>query len=98
MFSSIFRRRSMLLTIVLVGLNLSTVSAQVMPKAQVGNLIAKVENGVDEFRKYLERRGDSAPTGAATPDAQSRRGRRRERAQKATAAERRTSWTMPSEI
>jgi hypothetical protein len=81
MFFSIFRRRSVLLTIALVGLNLSTVSAQVMPKAQVGNLIAKVENGVDEFRKYLERRGESARTGAAAPDAQSRRG-----TQKATAA------------
>ena len=81
MFMSIFRRRSALLTIALAGVTLSTVSAQVMPKAQVGNLIAKVENGVDEFRNYLERRGDSARTGDATPDAQSRRG-----TQKATAA------------
>jgi hypothetical protein len=81
MFLSIVRTRSVLLTIVLAGLTLSAVSAQVMPKAQVGNLIAKVENGVDEFRKYLERRGESARTGAATPDAQSRRG-----TQKTTAA------------
>ncbi len=77
MFLSIFRRRSMLLTSVLAGLIVSGVSAQVMPKAQVGNLIAKVENGVDGFRNYLERRGDSARTGAATPDAQSRRGTQR---------------------
>jgi hypothetical protein len=77
MFLSIFRRRSVLLTIVLGAVTLSAVSAQVMPKAQVGNLIAKVENGVDEFRKYLERRGENAPTGAETPDAQSRRGTRK---------------------
>ena len=31
-----------------------------MPKAQVANLIVKVENGVDEFRKYLDRREDNA--------------------------------------
>ena len=35
-------------------------SAQLMPKAQVANLIVKVENGVDEFRKYLDRREDNA--------------------------------------
>ena len=35
-------------------------TAQVMTKPQVGNLIAKVENGVDQFRDYLERRGDNA--------------------------------------
>jgi hypothetical protein len=83
MFLSIFRRRSLLPTIVLAGLILSTVSAQVMPKAQVGNLIAKVENGVDEFRNYLKRRGESA-----TPDAQSRRGTRGQatESQKAAAA------------
>jgi hypothetical protein len=87
MFLSIFRR-SVLPTIVLAGLILNTVSAQVMPKAQVGNLIEKVENGVDEFRNYLKRRGESAPTGSATPDAQSRRGTRGQatESQKAAAA------------
>ena len=87
MFLSIFRRRSLLPIIVLAGLILSTVSAQVMPKAQVGNLIAKVENGVDEFRNYLKRRGESA-TGSATPDGQSRRGTRGQatESQKAAAA------------
>jgi hypothetical protein len=39
---------------------LGTATAQVMPKAQVANLIKKVENGVDEFRDYLERRGEKA--------------------------------------
>jgi seryl-tRNA synthetase len=32
----------------------------VFTKAQVGDRIRKVEDGVDEFRKYLENRGDEA--------------------------------------
>jgi len=73
--------------IVLAGLALNTVSAQIMPKAQVANLIVKVENGVDEFQNYLEHRGDSSRTAAATPEAQSRRGKRGQatESQKATA-------------
>jgi len=35
-------------------------ASQAMTKPQVGNLIAKVENGVDQFRDYLKRRGDNA--------------------------------------
>ena len=57
MILRVFRKSSVLTKIVLAGLALGTVSAQVMPKAQVANLIAKVENGVDEFRNYLENRG-----------------------------------------
>ena len=77
----------MLSAIVLAGFTPSVVSAQLMPKAQVANLIAKVENGVDEFRNYLERRGDSARTVAATPQAQSRSGKHGQatESQKATA-------------
>jgi chromosome segregation ATPase len=57
--------RSSILTTCALGLVLSAVvatvaSGQVMPKAQVANLISKVENGVDEFEKYLERRGENA--------------------------------------
>jgi hypothetical protein len=57
--------RSSLLTTVALALIMSAVVAkvafgQVMPKAQVANLIVKVENGVDDFRKYLERRGENA--------------------------------------
>jgi hypothetical protein len=50
-------------------------SAQLMAKAQVANLIAKVENGVDEFRKYLERRGENAHDAASTAQASGRRKR-----------------------
>jgi hypothetical protein len=58
-------------------------SAQTLAKAQVGNLIAKVENGVDEFRDYLKRRGDNASNAAATT--QARRGKQATESQKARA-------------
>jgi len=48
------------LTLVLSALAVKMVSGQVLPKAHVADLIVKVENGVDEFRKYLERRGENA--------------------------------------
>jgi hypothetical protein len=47
-----------------------------MTKPQVANLIMKVENGVDEFRDYLERRGDNARDAAAAAPAEGRRARR----------------------
>jgi hypothetical protein len=50
-------------------------SAQVMPKAQVANLIVKVENGVDEFRNYLEKRGDNAKDAGNAAQASGRRSR-----------------------
>jgi hypothetical protein len=41
--------------------SLSTVSfAQVLPKPRVADMIRKVEDGVDAFRDYLERRGETA--------------------------------------
>ena len=52
-----------------------TAVAQVMPKAQVANLIMKVENGVDEFRKYLDRRGENASEAADAAKASGRRSR-----------------------
>ena len=52
-------------------------SAQPMAKAQVANLITKVENGVDEFRNYLEKRGDSAKETASTAQAQGKTSRRK---------------------
>jgi hypothetical protein len=87
MLLSIFFNKSVVPVILLAGLTVNTVSSQVMPKAQVADRIAKVENGVDEFRDYLKNRGDSARTTAATPDAQTRRGKRGQASdsQKATA-------------
>ncbi len=60
--------------------------AQLMTKAQVGNLIGKVENGVDEFRDYLNRRGENAKSTASTAQAQGKTARRQATdAQKANA-------------
>ena len=42
-----------------------------------GREIRRVEDGVDEFQKYLERRGDSARSTAASPQAQANKGKRR---------------------
>jgi hypothetical protein len=47
-------------------------AAQAMSKPQVANLIVKVENGTDEFRDYLKRRGENA-SGAQTQAAKGRR-------------------------
>jgi hypothetical protein len=71
-----------ILTTVALGLALiaptaTPAFAQLMPKAQVANLIAKVENGVDEFRDYLEKRGDNAKDTASTAQAQGKTSRRK---------------------
>jgi hypothetical protein len=72
------------------ALTVSTAFAQLMTKPQVANLIVKVENGVDEFRDYLERRGDNARDAAEAAPAEGRRGRRGKatESQKAAANER----------
>ncbi len=51
--------------------------AQALTKAAVGEKIRQVENGVDEFRNYLNQRGENARTAAASPQGQARQGRRR---------------------
>ena len=61
--------------VVFAGLILGTATAQMMPKAQVGNLIRKVENGVDEFRDYLERRGENARSSERQRPARERSGK-----------------------
>jgi hypothetical protein len=66
----------LLFSLALVGLAASKAEAQMMPKAQVANLIAKVENGVDEFRKYLDRKGENAKNTASTAQAQGRKAKR----------------------
>ena len=54
-----------------------------MPKARVADLIRKVENGTDEFRDYLKRRGENAQS-AQGQAKRSKRGTASE-SQKATA-------------
>jgi hypothetical protein len=56
-----------------IGLATSTATAQPMAKAQVANLITKVENGVDEFRSYLEKRGENARDANAAAESSGRR-------------------------
>ena len=63
------------LVLSLIGFTERPASAQMMAKAQVANLIAKVENGVDQFRDYLDKRGDNAKDAASTAQASGRRKR-----------------------
>ncbi len=54
-----------------------TITAQPLPKAAVAEKIRQVENGVDEFRNYLERRGDNARDTASNAQQSGKTGRRR---------------------
>jgi hypothetical protein len=65
------------LAIAIIGLAERPAFAQLMAKAQVANLIAKVENGVDQFRDYLDKRGDNAKDAASTAQAQGKTSRRK---------------------
>ncbi len=55
-----------------IALSTPSFAQPVVAKAQVANLIAKVENGVDDFRKYLDKRGENAK-GASTTASGKRR-------------------------
>ena len=68
-----------------IGMTGRPVSAQLMTKPQVANLIKNVENGVDEFRNYLEKRGDNASDAASAAAASGRRSRQATSNQKAKA-------------
>ena len=74
------------LSISVIGLTGIPASAQMMAKAQVANLIAKVENGVDEFRNYLEKRGENARDAAASTEGAGRKKRQATESQKANAS------------
>ena len=67
----------------------ATAAAQVVTKAQVGDLIRKVEDGVDEFEKYLEQRGKNARAAASTAPAEGGTARRRRNTSAATTEARR---------
>lgn len=59
--------------VALIGPAASSATAQPMAKAQVANLITRVENGVDEFRNYLEKRGENASDAKSNAQASGRR-------------------------
>jgi hypothetical protein len=62
--------------LILAGFSAGTTAAQPLTKPQVANLIVKVENGVDEFRNYLKKRGENATAAASAPQTQARRAKR----------------------
>ena len=80
-------RSAVLIGIALIAVTVRPASAQLMPKAQVANLISKVENGVDEFRNYLEKRGDNARDTASTAQTSGRKKRQATESQKAKASD-----------
>ena len=67
--------------VMMIGLSPNKATAQPMAKAQVANLITKVENGVDEFRNYLEKRGENASDAQSTAQSRRRAGRARPRSE-----------------
>src|SRR4249920_1782401 len=85
MYRTAFTAVALALSLPLIGLPDRPASAQMMAKAQVANLIAKVENGVDEFRNYLEKRGDNARDASSTAQASGRKKRQATDSQKANA-------------
>lgn len=64
------------LTLLFSAFTANIVYGQAMAKPQVANLIVKVENGVDEFRKYLDQRGDNAKDAGDSAKANGSRSRR----------------------
>ena len=76
MTSLLAHRWALTAVIAFTGVAAGTAKAQTVSKPQVANLIAKVENGVDQFRDYLKKRGDNARSAASTPQAQGRRAKR----------------------
>ena len=76
--SRMFANRSLRLACVSAAVVMITgMLAQTLPKAAVGEKIRRVEDGVDQFRKYLETRGDNARSTAASPQGQAKQGKRR---------------------
>ena len=73
-----------LIAVLLLAAGPSFSAQPAVTKARVADLIVKVENGVDDFRKYLEQRGDNAKD-ASDSSAAKRRGKTATSSQKANA-------------
>src|SRR6476619_5065121 len=86
MHCTILTSAALALSLSVIGLTDRPASAQIKAKAQVANLIAKVENGADEFTNYLEKRGDNARDASSTAQASGRQKRQASESQKATAS------------
>ena len=83
---TVMHQRALGLFVLVIAMATPTAAQAPITKAHVANQIVKVENGVDEFRKYLERRGENAQT-AANSGATKQRGRTATQSQKAVASE-----------
>ena len=70
-------KRSALFVLLLLVI-VTPVAGQSWTKAQVGDLIKTVEDRTDDFKEYLEDKGDEARSRAAGGESSSRRGRRAE--------------------
>ena len=68
-------KKLILLAAVLISGLPTALAAQPVSKARVGELIKNVEDGVDDFRNYLERRGDDARDKSKDGNNQGRKGR-----------------------
>jgi hypothetical protein len=86
MYRTVLTTVALAMPLLLIGLTGRPASAQPMAKAQVANLIVKVENGVDDFKKYLEKRGENAHEASSTAPASGRKKRQATESQKATAS------------
>jgi len=75
-------KQVILFVILLSAVSANLALAQGMAKAQVGNLIKQVEDGVDKFRDYLDKRGETAKSTASANNGQTPRGRTATDAQK----------------
>jgi hypothetical protein len=64
--------RCLYLGVVTLCCTVPTFAQPAFTKAQVGDRIRKVEDGVDEFRKWSEQRGDSAKSNAESAQASGR--------------------------
>ena len=82
MRSRMTNMRWILSGILLAGISANVALGQAMAKSQVGNLIKKVEDGVDDFRDYLKKRGETAKNTTAANNGQTPRGRTATDAQK----------------
>ena len=74
------------------------IAAQTMTKGLVAEKILRVEDGVDEFRDYLERRGDNARDTASTAQQSGRASGRRSTANGNTDARKATAQSGKDEL
>jgi len=86
MHRAILTAVALAMSLLLIGLTGRPASAQPMAKGQVANLIVKVENGVDDFKKYLEKRGENAHEASSTAQASGRKKRQATESQKSNAS------------